>query len=103
MLWRRRPNVRKATRRGDAKRLVRALVYYDRLSDSQGRLYDLGAGVRRDAALALASVADTGEVDIGAALIGALEIAPARCDERPPHRSARTGTAARPRRSPKAP
>ena len=72
MLRRRRPNVPRLAARGDAKRLVRALGYHDQLSDSYGRLYDLGAGVRRDAALALTSVADTGEVNIGVALIGAL-------------------------------
>ena len=72
MLWRRRPKVRRLAAKGDAKRLVRALGYHDQLSDSQGRLYDLGVGVRRDAALALASVADTADIDVGAALIGAL-------------------------------
>jgi HEAT repeat protein len=72
MLWRHRPNVHKAARSGDAKRLERALHYHDLLSDSQGRVYDLGVGVRRDAALALTSVADTDAVDVGNALIGAL-------------------------------
>ena len=72
MLWRRRPNVRKLAAKGDAKRLVQALGYHDQLGDSYGRLYDLGVGVRRDAALALTSVADMGEVDVGAALIEAL-------------------------------
>ena len=72
MIWRRRPNVPRLASKGNAKRLVRALGYHDQVSDTEGRLYDLGAGVRRDAAVALASVADSGDVDIGAALIAAL-------------------------------
>jgi HEAT repeat protein len=72
MLRRRRPKIRRLARKNDAKRLVRALDYHDQLSDNRGRVYDLGAGVRRDAATALTSVADTGDVDIGIALIRAL-------------------------------
>ena len=72
MLWRRRPDVRKLARRGDAVRLVRALTYRDYLIDRLGRVYDLGAGVRRDAALALGSVPDTYDVDVGTALIESL-------------------------------
>lgn len=72
MPWRRRPNIRKLARKHDAGRLVRALGYHDYMTDRLGRMYDLGAGVRRDAALALASVAGTDGVDVGAALIRSL-------------------------------
>jgi HEAT repeat protein len=73
MLWRRRPHVRKLARRGDARRLVRALSYHDYLTDRLGRVYDLGAGVRRDAALALAPMADTDAVDVATALTRSLQ------------------------------
>jgi HEAT repeat protein len=72
MLWRRRPNVRRLARGEKTRRLVRALTYRDFVTDRFGRIYDLGAGTRRDAALALGSVADTDDVDVGSALIEAL-------------------------------
>ena len=72
MLWRRRPDVRKLARRGKVRRLVRALTYSDFLTDRFGRVYDLGASVRRDAALALGSVPDSDDVDVGSALIESL-------------------------------
>jgi HEAT repeat protein len=84
MLWRRRPNIRKLAHKHDVKRLVAALSYRDYWTDQLGRVYDLGAAVRRDAALALATVAagvadgtDVGaspdRFDVGAALIRSLE------------------------------
>lgn len=72
MLTRRRPNVHKLARKGRTKRLVAALSYRDPLTDRLGRVYDLGASVRRDAALALATAAERDQPDIGAALIGSL-------------------------------
>ena len=72
MLWRRRPNVRRLARRGKTRRLVRALTYRDFVTDRFGRMYDLGASTRRDAALALGSVPDTDDVDAGSALIESL-------------------------------
>ena len=72
MLWRRRPDVRKLARRGNARQLVRALTYRDYLTDRLGRAYDLGASVRRDAALALGSAPDIDDVDVGTALIESL-------------------------------
>jgi HEAT repeat protein len=72
MLWRGRPKVRKLARKNDAKRLVAALGYRDHVVDQQGRVYDLGASVRRDAALALASVPDSDTVDFGPELIKSL-------------------------------
>ncbi len=73
MLWRRRPRIRKLARKHDAKRLVAALSYHDYVTDTVGKLYDLGASVRRDAALALASISDAVDVDVGAELIAALQ------------------------------
>ena len=72
MLWRRRPNVRRLARRGKSRRLVSALTYRDFVTDRFGRVYDLGASTRRDAALALGSAPDTDEVDVGSALIESL-------------------------------
>ena len=72
MLWRRRPDVRMLARRGKTRRLVRALTYRDFVTDRFGRMYDLGASTRRDAALALGSVPDTDDVDVGSALIESL-------------------------------
>jgi HEAT repeat protein len=72
MLWRRRPDVLKLARKGDSVRLVRALAYRDCVSDHRGRVFDLGAPVRRDAALALAAIAPAGGPDIDEALIRAL-------------------------------
>jgi HEAT repeat protein len=72
MMLRPRPKVRKLARKEDVKRLVKALAYRDYVTDSQDRAYDLGAAVRRDAALALASIEDSGDVDAGAALIRSL-------------------------------
>ncbi len=68
----RRPRVRKLAQKRDSKRLVVALSYRDHVTDSLDRVYDLGAGVRRDAALALASMPATGDLDVGAALIRSL-------------------------------
>ncbi len=67
-----RPKIRKLAQKNDAKRLVSALSYRDEMSDSHGRLFDFGAGVRRDAALALARVAGSNGVDVGEALINTL-------------------------------
>lgn len=72
MLIHRRPKIRKLAQHSDAKRLVKALGYSDHVVDSHGRMFDLGAATRRDAALALVGVADTETNDIGAALIQAL-------------------------------
>ena len=80
MLWRRRPNIRKLARRQDVRRLVAALGYRDHWADQRGRVYDLGAAARRDAALALATMptldgngaATQNGVDVGAALIRSL-------------------------------
>jgi HEAT repeat protein len=71
--WRRRPDIRRLARKHDARRLVRALGYHDYLTDRLGRVYDLGASVRRDAALALAQTADTDGIDVESALIDALQ------------------------------
>ena len=68
----RRPRVRTLARKRDSKRLVAALGYHDHVADSLDRVYDLGAGVRRDAALALGSMPESGELDVGAALIRSL-------------------------------
>jgi len=68
----RRPKVGKLARKSDCKRLVAALGYRDHVADSHDRVFDLGAGVRRDAALALAAMPQTDGVDIGAALIRSL-------------------------------
>ncbi len=68
----RRPNVRKLAEARDARRLVAALGYRDPVVDSHDRVYDLGTPVRRDAALALASLPDADGVDIGEALVKAL-------------------------------
>lgn len=68
----RRPNVSKLAKRRDLKGLVAALSYHDHIADSLDRVYDLGASVRRDAVLALASMPAGDEVDIGAALIVSL-------------------------------
>lgn len=73
LLWRRRPNVRKLARRQDAGRLVAALMYTNLLTDHPGRVYDLGASVRRDAALALASIHNTDDIDACPALIRSLQ------------------------------
>jgi hypothetical protein len=70
--WRRRPKIHKLARKGRTKRLVAALNYRDHLTDRLGRVYDLGASVRRDAALALATVPERDDVDVGAALIRSL-------------------------------
>jgi HEAT repeat protein len=73
MLGRRRPNVPKLARKRDVAGLVAALSYRDVVTDRDGRAYDLGASVRRDAAHALAPLADASAgVDVGAALIRAL-------------------------------
>jgi HEAT repeat protein len=72
MFWRRRPNVHKLARKGRTKRLVAALSYSDHLIDRLGRVYDLGTSVRRDAALALATVAERDDVDVGTALMRSL-------------------------------
>lgn len=72
MSWRRRPNVHRLARKGRTKRLVAALSYRDHVTDRFGRLYDLGASVRRDAALALATAAERDELDVGAALMRSL-------------------------------
>ncbi len=68
----RRPRVRELARKCDSKRLVAALGYRDHVTDSLDRVYDLGAGVRRDAALALAAMPGTDDLDVGAALIRSL-------------------------------
>jgi HEAT repeat protein len=69
MLPRRRPNVHKLVERQDTEGLVKALGYRDHIIDRHDRVYDLGAQVRRDAALALASAPGANGVDPGAALI----------------------------------
>jgi HEAT repeat protein len=51
---------------------VDALSYRDHVIDRLGRVYDLGTSVRRDAALALATVAECDEPDVGAALMRSL-------------------------------
>jgi len=71
-LGRRRPSVSKLARRRDAGRLVAALRYRDAIVDSRDRLFDLGAPVRRDAALALARMQGSDGVDVVAALLQAL-------------------------------
>lgn len=68
----RRPKVGKLARKGDCNRLVAALSYRDHVADSLDRIYDLGTGVRRDAALALAVMPQTDDPDVGAALIRSL-------------------------------
>jgi len=68
----RRPKIHKLARKQDLKRLVAALGYHDYVTDRFARIYDLGTSIRRDAALALASTHDGDDVDVGAALIGAL-------------------------------
>ena len=73
MLLSRRPKIDKFVRKRDSRRLVAALGYHDHVVDRQDRLYDLGTNVRRDAALALATAPDGEGVDVGAALIGALD------------------------------
>jgi HEAT repeat protein len=72
MLWRRRPRVEKLASQQDIKRLVAAADYRDFVSDSRGRLHDLGASTRRDAVIAIANVADTNGIDVGASLLKAL-------------------------------
>lgn len=69
----RRPKIDKLVRKQDSRRLVAALGYHDHVMDREGRLYDLGTNVRRDAALALATAPDDEGVDVGAALVGALD------------------------------
>ena len=72
MLARRRPKIPKLARKNDVKRLIAALDYQDFIFDREGRMYDLGVRVRRDAALALMSVGDTDTRDVGSALIRSL-------------------------------
>jgi len=50
---RRRPDVRRLTRKGDVAGLVAALEHTDQVLDRGGRRVDVGASVRRDAAEAL--------------------------------------------------
>ena len=69
----RRPKIDKLVRKRDSRRLVAALGYHDYVMDREDRVYDLGTNVRRDAALALATAPDDEGVDVGAALIGALD------------------------------
>ena len=71
MRRRRRPTVAKLARKNDVRRLVSALDYRDQVLDRYGRMYDLGAHVRRDAALALAT-ADTNGFDVGPPLTRSL-------------------------------
>ena len=71
MPWKRRPKVAKLARKNDVRRLVDALDYRDHVLDQYGRMYDLGAPVRRDAALAL-STANTNGLDVGPPLTRSL-------------------------------
>jgi HEAT repeat protein len=71
MRWRRRPRVAKLARKNDVRRLVAALDYRDHVLDRYGRMYDLGAHVRRDAALALSS-ANTNGFDVSPSLTRSL-------------------------------
>jgi HEAT repeat protein len=50
------PNVEKLARKGKVEGLIRALRYEDVVSDRDGRMIDLGATVRAQAALALAHI-----------------------------------------------
>jgi len=66
---RRRPNVRRLARRGDVAGLIRALEHTDIVLDRQGRPWDVGGLVRRDAVEALAGRDDPAALE---ALIGRL-------------------------------
>lgn len=72
MALKRRPSVDEFARAGDVGRLVAALQYRDPVVDGWGRLYDLGSGLRRNAALALAAVANGDAQEVTPALVQAL-------------------------------
>jgi HEAT repeat protein len=55
-LWGGTPDIDKLKRKGRVERLVRALGFEDVLTDRDGRVVDLGAGVRKAAVAALADV-----------------------------------------------
>lgn len=64
-MLRRRPNVRNLVKKEDVTGLTAALQYHDYVTDTDGRRLDLGAIVRRDAAVALGNGAMRHDPEVG--------------------------------------